>query len=94
MFALIVFMVLLPPFAYFVGVHVGRRAGDPAEDEPLEPPMCWRKINLACGDGFRHPEACGALAGLRHAGWHVEKQGSERGTFVYLKLLRPENMAK
>lgn len=91
MFALILFMVILPPFAYFVGVHVGRHAGAPEAEEPLEPPVCWRRINLACGDGFKHPEADEALAGLRAAGWYIEKQGSERGAFVYLKLLRPEN---
>jgi hypothetical protein len=59
------------------------------EDERIEPAFAWRGINLAVGDGFKHVEACEELAALRAAGWHIEKQGNERGGFVYLKLIPP-----
>jgi hypothetical protein len=62
---------------------------DNVDDEPLDPHEAFRKINLSCGDGHCHPDACCALSGLRAAGYHIEKSGSERGGFVYLKIIPP-----
>jgi hypothetical protein len=79
--------LLLPTIFYLIGAMVQRAVG--VDREAPEAPFCWRGINLALGDGVDHPEACQELRGLRAAGWHIEKQGSERGGFVYLKCIAP-----
>lgn len=80
---------LVGALAWLLGLVAGRIWGLPVEGERMEPPEAWRNINLALGDGVKLDEACEELAALRAAGWHIEKQGNERGGFVYLKLIAP-----
>lgn len=72
------------------GFLIGVTMKDTADaEETLDVAESWRKLNLACGDGSQHPDACCAVAGLRAAGYHVEKSGSERGGFCYIKIIQP-----
>ncbi len=90
---------MLPFFAVFavslfVGFVVGaasvRWENNGRLGEALEPYECWRRINLAVGDGYQHQEACPTLRGLRESGGYtVEKLGSERTGVVTLKIRAP-----
>lgn len=59
-------------------------------DPAYEAACAWRRISLALTNND-HPEACQELAALRAVGWHIEKSGSQRGGFVYLKLIAPDH---
>lgn len=58
-------------------------------DEPLDVQESTRKINLSCGDGYCHPDACCALSGLRSSGWDVTKVGGKNGGGFTLYLYPP-----
>ena len=83
------FLLTLMMFAGFlIGVIVsGLSRGD---EEVLDASEAWRKVNLACtSGGAQHPDACCALVGLKNAGYHIEKSGSNRSGFCYLKIVNP-----
>lgn len=55
--------------------------------------QAWHSINLALGANHDDNDACYEISNLRAAGWHVEKQGNERGGFVYLKFIAPSGQS-
>lgn len=79
-------------FAAGFYVRAKLRAADVAdsfEEEPLEPAMAWRKLKLACGDGYQHPEACCALQALRIAGYDVRMDGNDRLGYADIEITHP-----
>lgn len=75
--------------ALFLRAWFRADTADQNEDEPLAPAAAWRKLRLACGDHYQHPDACCALQGLRCAGYEVRLDGGDSQGYADVEITSP-----
>jgi len=58
--------------------------------ETIDLPQVIRKLNLACGDGYKHPDTCNTLRSLRELGYSIKQEGNFLRSNDFILRIRKE----